>query len=173
MSKPGDGGRGTRAAGSANQGATSSARIVVAALVVIAALIALAVGILITRHPAKPTASAPTTGDHSTAGGSSTPGGSTGGSAHPASSAEATSPGASTRPGGSGTVGPAGGPVPAGFHAVDLTFVDVNDGWALGTAPCASAPCTSILRTTDGGLSWAGIPAPRAPLAGSAGSIRG
>ena len=24
----------------------------------------------------------------------------------------------------------------------------------LGTAPCATAPCTSIVRTTDGGASW-------------------
>jgi photosystem II stability/assembly factor-like uncharacterized protein len=158
--------------GGADRGANSSARIVVAALVLTAALIALAVGILIARHPARPTASAPSTGDHSSAG-SATQGATAGGSAHPASSAPSTPPGASTQPGGSRTVGPAGGPVPAGFHAVDLSFVDVNHGWALGTAPCAAPPCTSIVRTTDGGHSWVGIPAPRAPLAGSPGSISG
>ncbi len=58
-----------------------------------------------------------------------------------------------------------GGPVPAGFLARDLTFVSADQGWLLGTAPCASAPCTSIVRTTDGGRTWVGIPAPRAGLA--------
>jgi hypothetical protein len=61
-------------------------------------------------------------------------------------------------------VGPAGGPVPAGFQGWDLTWVSNDDGWALGTAPCNNAPCTSILRTRDGGRSWVGIPAPRAYL---------
>lgn len=61
-------------------------------------------------------------------------------------------------------VGPVGGPVPAGFYAVDLTWVSNDDGWALGTAACGNPPCTSILRTTDGGKSWVGIPAPRAEL---------
>jgi len=65
---------------------------------------------------------------------------------------------------GGGAAGPVGGPVPAGFRGYDLTWVSAVDGWALGTAPCGSAPCTSILRTTDGGSSWVGIPAPRAFL---------
>jgi len=34
----------------------------------------------------------------------------------------------------------------------------------LGTAPCAKPPCTSILRTRDGGASWQGVPAPLAPI---------
>ncbi|HEX8092940.1 WD40/YVTN/BNR-like repeat-containing protein [Jatrophihabitans sp.] len=59
---------------------------------------------------------------------------------------------------------PAGGPVPAGFKAVDLTWVSTDVGYALGTAPCVSAPCTSILRTVDGGKSWVGLPAPNAML---------
>jgi len=59
---------------------------------------------------------------------------------------------------------PTGGPVPAGFRAVDLTWVSTDIGYALGTAPCATAPCTSITRTTDGGRSWVGIPAPKAML---------
>ncbi len=46
-----------------------------------------------------------------------------------------------------------------------MTFVSASDGWVLGTAPCAVQPCTSIVRTTDGGASWAGIPAPPVPLA--------
>lgn len=63
--------------------------------------------------------------------------------------------------------GPAGGPVPAGFRAVDLTWISAEQGWALGTAPCATAPCTSIVRTTDGGTSWVGIHAPVAEFFGS------
>ena len=54
--------------------------------------------------------------------------------------------------------------MPAGFSGYDLTWVSNDDGWALGTAPCGNPPCTSILRTTDGGRSWVGIPAPRAFL---------
>jgi photosystem II stability/assembly factor-like uncharacterized protein len=60
--------------------------------------------------------------------------------------------------------GPAGGPVPKGFTAQDLTFVSTTNGWLLGTAPCSAAPCTSIVHTTDGGKTWAGIPAPKADL---------
>jgi photosystem II stability/assembly factor-like uncharacterized protein len=63
-----------------------------------------------------------------------------------------------------GPGGPPGGPVPAGFTAQDFTFVSNDHGWLLGTAPCSSPPCTSITRTTDGGRTWVGIPAPRADL---------
>jgi hypothetical protein len=56
------------------------------------------------------------------------------------------------------------GSVPAGFRVVDLTWVSVDEGWALGTAPCSKAPCTSIVHTTDGGQSWVGIHAPSAEL---------
>jgi photosystem II stability/assembly factor-like uncharacterized protein len=59
----------------------------------------------------------------------------------------------------------AGGPVPPGFEPASMTFVSASEGWVLGTAPCAVQPCTSIVRTTDGGASWARIPAPRFPLA--------
>jgi hypothetical protein len=45
-----------------------------------------------------------------------------------------------------------------------MTFVSASDGWVLGTAPCAVQPCTSVVRTTDGGASWVGIPAPVFPL---------
>jgi photosystem II stability/assembly factor-like uncharacterized protein len=55
---------------------------------------------------------------------------------------------------------PAGGPVPAGFRAQSATFVSAEQGWVLGTAPCATAPCTSVVRTSDDGATWAGIPAP-------------
>jgi photosystem II stability/assembly factor-like uncharacterized protein len=55
--------------------------------------------------------------------------------------------------------------VPAGFRAVDLTWVSLDEGWALGTAPCGTPPCTSVLHTTDGGQHWTGTPAPVAGLA--------
>src|SRR5689334_22044197 len=84
------------------------------------------------------------------------------------------SPAANESPGagaiGAGASGPAGGgatkggPVPKGFVAHDLTFVSANEGWLLGTAPCSTKPCTSIVHTTDGGKTWAGIPAPKAEL---------
>jgi hypothetical protein len=70
---------------------------------------------------------------------------------------------ASAAPGGS----PAGGPVPPNFQPTSITFVSSTVGWAIGQAgtsgSCANADpsiCTSIVRTTDGGQSWAGIPAP-------------
>jgi photosystem II stability/assembly factor-like uncharacterized protein len=62
------------------------------------------------------------------------------------------------------SVGPKGGPVPAGFTPYSATFVSPTDGWVLGNAPCTSAPCTSIVRTRDGGATWQGIPAPRTPI---------
>lgn len=46
-----------------------------------------------------------------------------------------------------------------------VSFATSSLGWVLGTAPCAAEPCTSLLRTTDDGLEWVGIPAPAAQLA--------
>jgi hypothetical protein len=48
----------------------------------------------------------------------------------------------------------------------DLTFVSDDQGWALGTAPCSSNPCTSLVRTSDGGRSWVGIRPPVVGLVG-------
>jgi hypothetical protein len=85
-------------------------------------------------------------------------------SAGPASSAPATSPAGTA----SATASPAppagGGPVPAGFAATSVTFVSADEAFVLGTAPCAHAPCTSIVRTLDRGASWTGLPAPVVPL---------
>lgn len=63
--------------------------------------------------------------------------------------------------------GPAGGPVPAAFQPASSTWISARQGWALGTAPCAKPPCTSLLRTFDAGATWQGVPAPVDALASS------
>jgi hypothetical protein len=63
-----------------------------------------------------------------------------------------------------GITQPSGGPVPAGFRAASVTFVSTREAFVLGTAPCKHAPCTSIARTLDRGVSWRGLPAPGVPL---------
>lgn len=55
---------------------------------------------------------------------------------------------------------PADGPVPPGTRATSVTFVSAQEGFILGTAPCAHPPCSVILRTRNRGASWAGLPAP-------------
>src|SRR5271167_2360425 len=59
---------------------------------------------------------------------------------------------------------PLAGPVPAGFAATSVTFVSADEAFVLGTAPCAHAPCTSIVRTLDRGATWVGLPAPAVPV---------
>jgi hypothetical protein len=51
--------------------------------------------------------------------------------------------------------------VPAGFAPASFTAISDDTWWLLGTAPCASPPCTSLVRTDDGGRSFVGVPAPR------------
>ena len=96
-------------------------------------------------------------GAASSATGSATSGGATSASA----SASAASSAASTPATATATAtAPSGGPVPRGFAATSVTFVSPHEAFVLGTAPCAKAPCTSILRTLDRGASWRGLPAP-------------
>lgn len=93
--------------------------------------------------------------------------------AHGHSTTTSTSAPGTTTTGGGGATGrtvPAGGPVPAGFEPVSFTAVSASDYWLLGTAPCHNPVCTSIVRTTDGGAHFVGLPAPVSPLQGS-GSI--
>jgi photosystem II stability/assembly factor-like uncharacterized protein len=72
---------------------------------------------------------------------------------------------------GPSSLGPVGGPIPANFQPASATFTSVDDGWLLGTATCAGAPCVAIVRTTDGGRTWASIPAPKATfVAGGSGT---
>jgi len=56
------------------------------------------------------------------------------------------------------------GPVPAAFLPYSITSVGAGVTYLLGDAPCRAAPCTSVVRSTDGGRSWVGVPAPKAPL---------
>jgi hypothetical protein len=65
-------------------------------------------------------------------------------------------------------ISPAGGPVPPGFAPRSFTAISEFTWWLLGTAPCSRPPCTSIVRTVNGGRSFVGIPAPRTGLAGNA-----
>ena len=65
---------------------------------------------------------------------------------------------------------PPGGPVPSGFTAMSVTFVSTQEAFVLGTAPCSHAPCTSIVRTLDRGVSWRGLPAPVVPLSSPGGT---
>ena len=65
---------------------------------------------------------------------------------------------------------PAGGPVPSGFNPVSFTAISANQYWLLGEAPCSNPVCTSIVRTTNGGSSFVGLPAPVAPIVEAGGS---
>jgi photosystem II stability/assembly factor-like uncharacterized protein len=146
---------------------------VAAAAVVVALLAAVLVGSSLLRpdhqpptaqlsQPPSPSISAPAPSTTSTPSGTGKPSG-TGTSSVPTPSATPpASSGAPSTPAQGGL--PDGGPVPSGFRAVDLTWVSNDMGFALGTAPCNTAPCTSIVRTVDGGKSWVGLPAPKAML---------
>lgn len=91
------------------------------------------------------------------------------------STAPPTSLGVSAPPPGTGSgsavptstaVRPTTGPVPKNFAVTDLSFVSADTGWALGTTPtCANEPCTSLLRTVDGGKHWVGLAPPVVDLA--------
>ena len=63
------------------------------------------------------------------------------------------------------------GPVPPGFVPQSFTAISELTWWLMGTAPCPTQPCTAIVRTTNGGVSFVGIPAPRAP-AGAISELR-
>jgi photosystem II stability/assembly factor-like uncharacterized protein len=56
---------------------------------------------------------------------------------------------------------PAGGPVPTGFEPSSFTAISDTNWWLIGQAPCSVKPCTSIVRTENGGVSFVGLPAPR------------
>lgn len=106
------------------------------------------------------------TSTHSTATTSSIPQASTPTLASP----PATTPAATTPTGTAARTTPAAGPVPAGFDPIAFTAISPREFWLLGTAPCPRPICTSIVRTTDGGAHFVGIPAPVARLASASGA---
>lgn len=60
--------------------------------------------------------------------------------------------------------------MPTGFDPASFTAVSDSDYWVLGSVPCRTGRCTSILRTTDGGAGFAAIPAPSLSAAGPPGA---
>lgn len=57
---------------------------------------------------------------------------------------------------------PAGGPVPAGFQPLSVTGVGGGMEYLLGSAACgAGGGCAALVRSTDGGQTWAGLPIPK------------
>jgi hypothetical protein len=52
------------------------------------------------------------------------------------------------------------GPVPKGFVPASVTFVSLNEGWVLGSAPCQLATCLVLLKTLNAGRTWVGVNAP-------------
>jgi hypothetical protein len=61
----------------------------------------------------------------------------------------------------------ASSPVPVGFAPQSFTAIGDRSWWLLGSVPCSRSRCPAIVRTTNGGRSFHGIPAPSAPLASS------
>jgi len=55
--------------------------------------------------------------------------------------------------------------VPAHFEPGSVSFVSASQGFALGTSPCASQPCTALLSTANGSKTWAATAPPPAPFA--------
>lgn len=148
----------------------------VASAAAVAAAVAVAVPVGLSLHltPTSPTGA-------SLAGGNSTA--SSGGSLStlgtgtkvpsPGASASGASPGASP---GTTTEGPSTpGYLPPNFQPATVTWVSLSTGWIMGPAGtpghCGahqdSSICTSVARTTDGGHTWHGLPAP--PVGGPGG----
>jgi photosystem II stability/assembly factor-like uncharacterized protein len=86
-------------------------------------------------------------------GGGSQSGGSTAGSPGASTTTPASVP---TTP----STSPSSPALPSGFAVLSMTFVSDTQGWALGTAPCASGHCLALLGTTDGGAHWQALTAP-------------
>src|SRR5256886_199014 len=62
--------------------------------------------------------------------------------------------------------------VPAGFQPLSFTAVSERDFWLLGTVPCGHRSCSAIVRTTDGGSSFAAIDAPAVQTSGNTPELR-
>lgn len=59
-------------------------------------------------------------------------------------------------------VGPAGHPIPVSFAPTWFTAASLEDWWMLGSARCpnGTGTCLAIVRTTDGGATFAGLARP-------------
>ena len=124
----------------------------------VAAAVAVAVPVGLNLHLSQP----PVTGRNVAAGASmNTAKPSTNGSATPIQPSRSPS---STPTEGSNTPGY----LPPNFAPFSVTWDSPDNGWIIGPAGSAghcgaeqnSAICTSVARTTDGGLTWSGLPAP-------------
>lgn len=51
--------------------------------------------------------------------------------------------------------------VPPGFSVGSVTFISSSQGWVLGSYRCDRHPCTALIRTTDGGIHWRRLDAPK------------
>ncbi len=52
------------------------------------------------------------------------------------------------------------GPVPKGFVPSSVTFVSLDEGWVVGSAPCQNATCLVLLKTLNAGRTWVSVQAP-------------
>src|ERR1700692_4285304 len=55
---------------------------------------------------------------------------------------------------------PAQASAPAGFEPNSVTFVSLEMGWVLGSAPCGSGTCLALVRTLNAGRTWSAVQAP-------------
>jgi photosystem II stability/assembly factor-like uncharacterized protein len=62
--------------------------------------------------------------------------------------------------------------VAAGFQPLSFTAVSERDFWLLGTVPCQGRRCTAIIRTTNGGRTFAAVNAPALPTSGNTPELR-
>ncbi len=82
-----------------------------------------------------------------------------GGSGTQSGSTATSAPASSTSLG--STVTPTSSPgASAGFQVLSMTFVALDQGFALGTQACGSKRCLALLGTTDGGGQWHSLTAP-------------
>jgi hypothetical protein len=99
---------------------------------------------------------------NSSTGASSTSSSTTSTSSPNTSAASSTSTTSTTTASTTSVAVPIGGVIPADFQPSSFTAVSLDQWWLLGTARClsGSGTCGAIVRTTDGGLHFAGIPSP-------------
>lgn len=77
----------------------------------------------------------------------------------PAATTGASHSAATVSPGPAGAA-PAGPSAPPGFEPLSFTAISTTHWWVLGTVPCGDRDCPGLVTTTDGGASFASLPAP-------------